>query len=258
VGEEGVGTVTWGALATIWEILEPEWCQRRGARFRRSDGKLDSGVAMAREGSTASWAGGQNRGGRQNREEYGGNEALTLTKSSSVRITGKPDKVGSASGSRTRFMSSNIFSPIQTLGFRLKQIWPKKDPLNYFRRAFGPAGWLHRKKHLWTCGKELSGRKLISPILAVPRIPQGRSDGLGLGPFFDCFQRYDCFCLTSVWFAFFNTFFLLDALLNLLSSVQFQIWTNKKFENKIKNMNKIWNLRNIRNLTKNKFDRIEI
>jgi hypothetical protein len=45
-----------------------------------------------------------------------------LKKSSSVRIMGKPDKVGSASGSRTGIMSSNIFSPIQTLGFGLKQI----------------------------------------------------------------------------------------------------------------------------------------
>jgi hypothetical protein len=74
----------------------------------------------------ASWAGGQNRGGRQNREEDGGNGTLTLTKSSSVRIMGKPDMVGSASGSGTRIMSSNVFSPIQTLGFGLKQISPKK------------------------------------------------------------------------------------------------------------------------------------
>jgi hypothetical protein len=65
--------------------------KRRRARFRRSNG----------EGSTASWAGGQNRGGRQNREEDGGNGTLTLTKSSSVRITGKPDMVSSASGSGT-------------------------------------------------------------------------------------------------------------------------------------------------------------
>jgi hypothetical protein len=35
---------------------------------------------------------------------------------------GKPDMVGSASGSGTGIMSSNIFSPIQTLGFGLKQI----------------------------------------------------------------------------------------------------------------------------------------
>jgi hypothetical protein len=86
------------------------------ARFRRSDGELDSGIA------TASWASEQNRGERQNREEDGGNGTLTLTKSSSVRITGKPDKVGSASGSGTEIMSSNVFSPIQTLGFGLKQI----------------------------------------------------------------------------------------------------------------------------------------
>lgn len=104
--------------------------KRRRARFRRSDG----------EGSTASWAGGQNRGGRQNREEDGGNGTLTLTKSSSVTITGKPDKVGSASGSGTGIMSSNVFSPIQTLGFGLKQILPKKDPLSYLLRAFGPPG----------------------------------------------------------------------------------------------------------------------
>lgn len=104
--------------------------KRWRARFRRSDG----------EGSTASWAGGQNRGGRQNREEDGGNGTLTLTKSSSVRITGKPDKVGSASGSGTGIMSSNIFSPIQTLGFGLKQISLKKDPLSNLLRAFGPPG----------------------------------------------------------------------------------------------------------------------
>jgi hypothetical protein len=104
--------------------------KRRRARFWRSDG----------EGSTVSWAGGQNRGGRQNREEDGGNGTLTLTKSSSVRITGKPDKVGSASGSGTGIMSSNDFSPIQTLRFGLKQILPKKDPLGYLLRAFGPPG----------------------------------------------------------------------------------------------------------------------
>jgi hypothetical protein len=34
----------------------------------------------------------------------------------------KPDKVGSASGSGTGFMSLNVFSPIQTLEFKLKQI----------------------------------------------------------------------------------------------------------------------------------------
>jgi hypothetical protein len=48
--------------------------------------------------------------------------------------------MGSASGSGTRIMSSNIFSPIQTLGFGLKQILPKKDPLSYLIRAFKPAG----------------------------------------------------------------------------------------------------------------------
>jgi hypothetical protein len=52
--------------------------------------------------------------------EDSGNRTLTLTKSKFVRITGKPDKVGSASGSGTRIMSSNVFSPIQILGFRLK------------------------------------------------------------------------------------------------------------------------------------------
>jgi hypothetical protein len=87
-----------------------------------------------------SWAGGQNWGGRQNREEDGCNGTLTLTKSSSVRITGKLDKVGSASGSGTRIMSSNVFSPIQTLGFGLKQILQKKDPLSYLIRDFGPTG----------------------------------------------------------------------------------------------------------------------
>jgi hypothetical protein len=54
--------------------------------------------------------------------EESGNRTLTLTKSSSVRITGKPDKVGSTSGSGTGIMSSNVFSLIQTLGFGLKQI----------------------------------------------------------------------------------------------------------------------------------------
>jgi hypothetical protein len=39
---------------------------------------------------------------------------------------GKPDKVGSASGSGMGIMSSNVFFPIQTLGFGLKQILPKK------------------------------------------------------------------------------------------------------------------------------------
>jgi hypothetical protein len=64
------------------------------------------------KGSTESWAGGQNRGGGHNRGEDGGNGTLTLIKSSSIRITGKPDKVGSASGSGTEIMSSNVFSPI--------------------------------------------------------------------------------------------------------------------------------------------------
>jgi hypothetical protein len=86
--------------------------KQRQARFWGSSG----------EGSTASWAGGQNRKEEHNRGEDGGNGTLTLTKSSSVRITGKPDKVGSASGSGTRIMSSNVFSSIQTLGFGLKQI----------------------------------------------------------------------------------------------------------------------------------------
>jgi hypothetical protein len=35
--------------------------------------------------------------------------------------------VGSASGSGTGIMSSNVFSPIQILGFGLKQISQKKD-----------------------------------------------------------------------------------------------------------------------------------
>jgi hypothetical protein len=48
--------------------------------------------------------------------------------------------VSSASGSGTGIMSSNIFSPIQTLEFRLKQILPKKDPLSYLLRDFGPSG----------------------------------------------------------------------------------------------------------------------
>jgi hypothetical protein len=97
--EGGAGTATWGAIITMWEILAPGWYQRHRARFWRSDG----------EGSTASWAGGQNMRGRQNRGEDGGNGILTLIKSSSVRITGKPDKVGLASGSGTGIMSSNVF-----------------------------------------------------------------------------------------------------------------------------------------------------
>jgi hypothetical protein len=72
--------------------------------------------------------------------EDSGKGTLTLTKSSSIRITSKPDKVGSPSGSGTGIMSSNVFSPIQTLGFGLNQILPKKDPLSYLIRAFGPAG----------------------------------------------------------------------------------------------------------------------
>jgi hypothetical protein len=75
-------------------------------------------------------------GGRQNREQDGDNGTLTLTKSSSVRITGKPDKVGSASGSGTGIMSSNVFSPIQTLGFGLKQILSKKKPSELFVKGF--------------------------------------------------------------------------------------------------------------------------
>jgi hypothetical protein len=58
MGEGGAGTATWGALATMWEILAPGWCQRRGARFRQSDGELDSGVATAR---------GRRRAGRADR-----------------------------------------------------------------------------------------------------------------------------------------------------------------------------------------------
>jgi hypothetical protein len=60
--------------------------------------------------------------GGQNRGEDGGNRTLTLTKSSFVRIIGKLDKMGSASGSGMGIMSSNVFYPIQTLGFGLKQI----------------------------------------------------------------------------------------------------------------------------------------
>jgi hypothetical protein len=44
----GARTATSGALATMWEIVAPGWCQRRRARFRRSDGKLDSSVATVR------------------------------------------------------------------------------------------------------------------------------------------------------------------------------------------------------------------
>jgi hypothetical protein len=103
VEEGGARAPTWGALAPLWEILTPGRYQRRRARFQRSDG----------EGSTASWASGQNRG--DDGGSYHGNETLTLIKSNSIRITGKPDKVSSASGNRTEIMSSNVFSPIQTL-----------------------------------------------------------------------------------------------------------------------------------------------
>jgi hypothetical protein len=51
---------------------------------------------------------------------YQGNGALTLTKSSSIRITGKSNKLGSTSGNRTGIMSSNIFSQIKILGFGLR------------------------------------------------------------------------------------------------------------------------------------------
>jgi hypothetical protein len=65
-------------------------------------------------------------GGRQNRGEDGGNGTLTLTKSSSVKITGKPDKVDSASGSGMGIVTSNVFSPIQTLGLGSNKFDPKK------------------------------------------------------------------------------------------------------------------------------------
>jgi hypothetical protein len=58
--------------------------------------------------------------------------------SENLWLKSKPDKVGSASGSGTEIMSSNVFSPIQTLGFGLKQFDPK-DPLSYLIRAFGSA-----------------------------------------------------------------------------------------------------------------------
>jgi hypothetical protein len=74
----------------------------------------------------ASWAGGQNRGGRQNREEDGGNGTLTLTKSSSVRITGKPDKVDSASGSGTGIMSSNFFPQFKHYSLGSNKFYQKK------------------------------------------------------------------------------------------------------------------------------------
>jgi hypothetical protein len=48
LGEGEAGTAIWEAIATMWEILAPGWCPRRGAQFRRSDGELDSGVATAR------------------------------------------------------------------------------------------------------------------------------------------------------------------------------------------------------------------
>jgi hypothetical protein len=97
VEEGGAGALTWGALAPLWEILSPGRCQRRRARFQRSDG----------EGSTTSWVGGQNR--EDDGGSYHGNGTLTLTKSSSIRITDKPNKVGSASGNGTEIMSSNVF-----------------------------------------------------------------------------------------------------------------------------------------------------
>jgi hypothetical protein len=64
--------------------------------------------------------GGQNRG--YDGGSYQGNRALTLTKSSYVRITGKPDKVRSKSDNGTGIMSSNVFYRIRTLGFGLRQI----------------------------------------------------------------------------------------------------------------------------------------
>jgi hypothetical protein len=76
--------------------------------------------------------------------------------------------VGSASGSGTEIMSSNGFSPIQTLGFGLKQILPKKDPLSYLLRTFGPPGWLQRTKTPVTFGKELGDRKLKRPVQGEP------------------------------------------------------------------------------------------
>jgi hypothetical protein len=50
----------------------------------------------------------------QNMEEdggwYQGNGALTATKSGSIRITGKPDKVGRTSNNETGNISSSVFS----------------------------------------------------------------------------------------------------------------------------------------------------
>jgi hypothetical protein len=61
---------------------------------------------------------------------------------------GKPDMVGSASGSGTGVMSLNVFFPIQTLGFGLKQILPKKDLLSYLLTGFGPQDDYSELRHL--------------------------------------------------------------------------------------------------------------
>jgi hypothetical protein len=58
MGEGGAGTAPWVAFAPGWEMLAPGWQKRRGARLRRSNGELDSGVATAR---------GRRRAGRVDR-----------------------------------------------------------------------------------------------------------------------------------------------------------------------------------------------
>jgi hypothetical protein len=76
---------------------------------------------------------------RTEQGKNGGNGTLTLTKSSSVRITDKPENVGSASGSGTRLMSSNRFLPNSNTRICAQINLIKKDPLNYLIRAFAPA-----------------------------------------------------------------------------------------------------------------------
>jgi hypothetical protein len=52
---------------------------------------------------------------REDNGSYQGNWALTATKSWSVKIMGKSEKVAPTSGNGMGYMSSNILSQIQTL-----------------------------------------------------------------------------------------------------------------------------------------------
>jgi hypothetical protein len=83
-----------------------------------------------------SWVGGQNRGGRQNREEDGGNGTLTLTKSSSVRITGKSDKVGLVSGSGTGNYEFKRFLPNSNTRIWAQTNLTQERPSGLFDKGF--------------------------------------------------------------------------------------------------------------------------